>query len=33
VVELPEIDHRRFDLVAVRALADALDQVREPALR
>ncbi|MEW6581510.1 MAG: ArsA family ATPase [Actinomycetota bacterium] len=33
VVELPEIDHRRFDLVAVRALSDALDAVPEPALR
>jgi anion-transporting ArsA/GET3 family ATPase len=33
VVELPEIDHRRFDLIAVRALADALDHLQEPALR
>jgi anion-transporting ArsA/GET3 family ATPase len=33
VIELPEIDHRRFDLVAVRALADALDRIQEPAFR
>lgn len=33
VVELPEIAHRRFDLVAVRALSEALDAVDEPALR
>lgn len=33
MIELPEIDHRRFDLVAVRSLADALDAIDEPALR
>jgi anion-transporting ArsA/GET3 family ATPase len=33
VIDLPEIDHRRFDLVAVRALADALDAINEPGLR
>lgn len=33
VIDLPEIDHRRFDLVAVRALADALDRIHDPALR
>lgn len=33
VVELPHLEHRRFDLVAVQALADALDAIREPALR
>jgi anion-transporting ArsA/GET3 family ATPase len=32
VVRLPEIDHRRFDLVAVRAMCDALSAVDEPAL-
>ena len=33
MVALPELDHRRFDLVAVRALADALDAVTDPGLR
>lgn len=33
MIELPEIDHRRFDLVAVRALADALDRIHDPGLR
>lgn len=33
MIELPEIDHRRFDLVAVRALADALDRISDPGLR